>query len=522
MNGKSSPLIVFLLFCLSSCVTQSISPESASSPKTVLSGGKAIPVTKPWRGFNLLGHFILEWNNGGYAESDFILIHELKFNFVRLPMDYRFYTDKQDWNSFSEPALQGLDQAIIWGQKYGIHVSLNLHRAPGYCVNPASGKLPAGQEVSLWTDAGAQSAFIRHWAMFAKRYKGVPAEYLSFNLVNEPPDMGGAVYAGIMRRAIEAIWAIDKTRPVLVDGTRWATLPVEELTDLDIIQVFHDYNPFTVTHYKADWVEGSDSWPVPTWPIVPVTPYLYGPDKGDLHSALTVTGTFPAGTKITFRLNQVSARSRVLISGDKDVVLDRLFVPGAGTGEWEKEVYSKEWKIYQNVYNRDYTAILASPVSRITITNEEGDWCTFSLIAFEHPTLGTGRVELKPGLTDWGLPQAAFGITKAGAVELKSAPRGFEKQYAGDAFFAPWKEFLKKGGKAFVGEMGVYRFTPHGVTLRYLADQLSTLKEMGLGWAFWEFRGTFGPFSSDRTDVQYEAYKGLKLDREMLDLLQKY
>jgi endoglucanase len=35
----------------------------------------------------------------------------------------------------------------------------------------------------------------------------------------------------------------------------------------------------------------------------------------------------------------------------------------------------------------------------------------------------------------------------------------------------------------------------------------------------WCFRGSFGVADSGRKDVQYENYKGLKLDRKMVELL---
>ena len=64
-----------------------------------------------WRGFNLLEKFTLG-KNAPYGEDDFKWIHELGFNFVRLPTDYRCYTEKGDWLKFKEPVLKEIDQAI--------------------------------------------------------------------------------------------------------------------------------------------------------------------------------------------------------------------------------------------------------------------------------------------------------------------------------------------------------------------------------------------------------------------------
>jgi endoglucanase len=42
---------------------------------------------------------------------------------------------------------------------------------------------------------------------------------------------------------------------------------------------------------------------------------------------------------------------------------------------------------------------------------------------------------------------------------------------------------------------------------------------MGLGWALWNLRGSFGILDSHRSDVDYEDFHGHKLDRKMLNVL---
>ena len=43
-----------------------------------------------------------------------------------------------------------------------------------------------------------------------------------------------------------------------------------------------------------------------------------------------------------------------------------------------------------------------------------------------------------------------------------------------------------------------------------------------MGWALWNFRGANGVLDSQRADVKYEDFGGHKLDRKMLELLQRY
>ena len=44
---------------------------------------------------------------------------------------------------------------------------------------------------------------------------------------------------------------------------------------------------------------------------------------------------------------------------------------------------------------------------------------------------------------------------------------------------------------------------------------------MGIGWALWNLRGDFGVMDSGRADVEYEDFRGHKLDRRMLELLRR-
>lgn len=68
----------------------------------------------------------------------------------------------------------------------------------------------------------------------------------------------------------------------------------------------------------------------------------------------------------------------------------------------------------------------------------------------------------------------------------------------------------------------VINCTPHEVTLSWLEDNLDIWKKAGWGWGMWNSRGPFGILDSNRKDVKYENFRGHKLDRKMLRLLQQY
>ena len=250
--------------------------QSAASAAIVGAGvvraAKAPAAAKPlhaklprWRGFNLLEKFN-KGKNRKFVEADFQWMSDWGFDFVRLPMDYRCWTDARDPYKLDEKHLAHIDQAVEFGRKYGVHVSLNLHRAPGYTVS-AVGVTP--EKMNLWKDPEAQKQFAFQWATFAKRYRGIPSKRLSFGLVNEPAKIDSKTYAAVARRAIAAIRKVDPSRLIISDGLRWGRDPVWELASERIAQSTRGYDPFIVSHYKAGWVHRKDWGAPPTWPLKP-------------------------------------------------------------------------------------------------------------------------------------------------------------------------------------------------------------------------------------------------------------
>ena len=98
----------------------------------------------------------------------------------------------------------------------------------------------------------------------------------------------------------------------------------------------------------------------------------------------------------------------------------------------------------------------------------------------------------------------------------------WNKEMLHKRMIAPWKKLEAQGIGVMVGEFGTFNRTPHKVTLAWLRDNLDLWKQAGWGWALWNFNGDFGILDSKRADVNYENWRGHKLDRAMLELLQEF
>jgi len=210
------------------------------------------------RGFNLLEKFSVQGNKP-FLELDFQRMAEWGFDFARLPMDYRCWIVNGNFYNISEKVLKEIDQAVEFGKKYGVHVNICFHRAPGYCIN-----WPL-EPLSLWRDEEALDACEYHWRIFAKRYKDFENRYLSFNLVNEPvagdPSKDPKAtnmdnYRDFCKRMLQAIRDIDEDRLVIADGliTGEGYQPVPAIDDPFFGQSFHMYEPGWLTHLGAIWV----------------------------------------------------------------------------------------------------------------------------------------------------------------------------------------------------------------------------------------------------------------------------
>jgi aryl-phospho-beta-D-glucosidase BglC (GH1 family) len=445
---------------------------------------------------------------------------EWGFDFIRLPTDYRIWTISS--GAYREPPLKHIDQVIEWARRRGIHTNLCLHRAPGYCVNPP------GEPLNLWADDSngedARQQFTEQWRMLAARYQDISAAELSFNLVNEPPDISGKQYAQAVAPAIAAIRKENPNRLIIADGANYGRRPVPELVPLRVAQSTRGYEPITISHYRASWIDGSDGWPVPAWPIpVAINRFLYGDWKPEFKSPLILTGNFPESTQISIKVQQVSNSAELVIRANGKIILRKLFLPGAGQGEWKESVFREEWKDYLGTYDKEYAVLLPNDTDEIQIAVTKGDWLTFSDIVIS-PFPGASKKELviKPGDPQWGIRQEPVMVDEQGNLSPASGNAYCSKETLWTDYVEPWERFsTQQGIGVFVGEWGSYNQTPHEVVLAWMKDCLENWKRAGMGWALWNLRGSFGVLDSDRADVEYENYRGHKLDRKMLELLRE-
>lgn len=219
-------------------------------------------------GFNFQWMYV--WREGRVPrpadEKALDFLAEMGFNFVRITTDYKYWTKDFDYLHPNECMFKYFDSYLDACRQRKLHMCLNFHRAPGYCIN--QNEL---ERDNLWLDEVAQQGFIYQWKIMAERYKGISSKDLSFDLVNEPPAIGqyGLTrenHADLIRRTVKAIRDIDPNREIVIDGLAGGNIAMPELADLDVIQSGRGYQPMSVSHYRAQWCAGFDKLPEPIYP----------------------------------------------------------------------------------------------------------------------------------------------------------------------------------------------------------------------------------------------------------------
>lgn len=246
-----------------------------------------------WKGFNLTDFFspnAFPLKNET-TENHLKWIKDWGFDFIRLPIAYPCYLNfdrseditPDEVYRIDERAVAKIERLVRMAHDKDIHVSLNLHRAPGYCIN-------AGfhEPYNLWKDGEAQKAFYFHWAFWAKRFKNVSSKKISFDLVNEPgmrDDMNdqhsklspvpGDIYRKVAKAAAAAIWEQNPKHLVIADGNNVGNDTIPEIEDLEIAQSCRGYFPGAVSHFKAPWAnKDPENMPLPKWPGLVGDKYL--------------------------------------------------------------------------------------------------------------------------------------------------------------------------------------------------------------------------------------------------------
>lgn len=441
----------------------------------------------------------------------------LGFNFVRVPLDTRYFFDPENPEQVHLDKLKNLDDLISWSAKFGIHVCLDVHSTFGFTTD--------GDDTNdtFWETPAEQDLFLTFWDMLAERYREVSGNLLSFDLLNEP---GWSVteeqYADLMRRAMDRIRAHSPDRLIFVDMLNGARDPIYSLTADQVAQSFHFYEPNALTHTGIHDNFGG------AYPVMTGKGMITGEN-----GAFVIEGTFPAGTELQFQVDEIHMSGTLHLEADGSEVFSHAYAMDA-VGEnnctyIREEGTGGEYRGYSGVLQ----AVLPADASVLRLyTTGDSLWFNLSRLLIR---AGNNRYlfEQNPdpypdGIDLDEMPNPHIVIAKDGTVtDSGDVMFGIvDAAYLHDKL-AAYRAFSEETGVAvMMQEFGVYYAADYGLTLTYLNDLLDAANANNLNWCGWDY---FGPFSfyavaEDRLreGAVYERFSNGQIATEMLQVYQAH
>jgi len=202
-----------------------------------------------------LDSFTNSYRNNFIQEQDFKNIHDLGFNCIRLPFNYRLIEDEDRPFKYKEKGVHFLEKALGLCSKYNIYCILDMHAGCGSQNQDWHGDSDGKAE--LWTSKKNQERFFRLWEFLADRFKDNKM-IAGYDLLNEPV-IKQAEPKKILRnfyiQAVNRIRQIDKNHIIFLEGNFWAQLLEhigEPFTD-NLSYGIHYYHPldFTFNFHKG-------------------------------------------------------------------------------------------------------------------------------------------------------------------------------------------------------------------------------------------------------------------------------
>ena len=494
------------------------------------------PSVMPY-GFNLQG-MRMAGPHVGYDPRWFKWMRDWGFNFVRLPLDYRCWVkDLKSANReiIDEKGLEPLDAGLAAARANGVTAMICLHRIPGeYSV-----RVRDPEPGNIYTDPDCLRAAVLHWTLLAKRYRDIPREELYFNLINEPASDMGTIeqYAYVCRVLAAAIRKVDPKRFIVADGYATGSYPVPDLYDVPGVgQATRGYYPPHFTHFGMDAELSPDKERArefsPPWPPEPALPdgRLGGPRWPDWHSPFTLADA-PAG-EYALGLGMVSGPVTIAVETNGVACTTFALDPKPNDPNWTNVHRYRGTGPWRGTYNGTLKFTLAKGVSSLAVQLRQGDWAMPIALRVRDGKGREARLSFGANMrtmkvAHWNRRFVGWTATMPMAPVDRVVPEGRYGDAGMDAiakgFIETWREPVAKGVWCMVGEFGCANHVAHDDALRFVESDLRLFRQLKLGWACWGFIGSrFGILNSFRKDVDYEDWEGAKLDRRMLELLQRY
>ena len=178
---------------------------------------------------------------GMFTIRDLENIKGMGCDVVRVPIHFERFCAAEDGWRIPQAIFDITDDLAAWAEQLKMYVIFDFHNRT---------------DIDSVTSEDVESILIPVWRQMAERYKDA-AEYLIFELMNEPHGIAIPVWNGIISKVHRDVREIDTKHYIVAGGADWNSLAgmkaLPDFGDDKIIYTFHFYDPHTFTHQGATW-----------------------------------------------------------------------------------------------------------------------------------------------------------------------------------------------------------------------------------------------------------------------------
>lgn len=435
-------------------------------------------------------------------------------NFLRVPLDDRFVFNRGNYSLVNQAALNNIDNLISWAIENNIHICLDLHSTEGYTTNADD------SDDSMFTNEQQQDFFIKFWSFIAERYKEVPNNALSFNLLNEPHgELEETTYVALMKKTIEAIREFTPDRLIFADMLDAATTPVYGLVETGVAQSFHSY-----IQGLSNSNEGNSEFELKnSWPVYVINGFVH-----KSFAPFTIFGEFKAGTTLIMRIDGFHKDGNILVKGDDQILGSFIFgTEQVGEGyctEINDQGTDGEWRSYNGA---GLKVTLDKDVKKLSIhTSGNNAWFFIQGISIQQAD--TNQLFIANNrLVEKDNTGVVIHLNEDGTVTADD-PETLTIMDENSLInqMQKYSDFSKETGiQVMAQEFGIERSTNYELTLKVLDAQLSAFEHHGFNWCMWsgQFNFLAENDSQKRIGATYEQLgENRWLATEMVDVLHNH
>jgi len=218
------------------------------------------------------GQYWKKYQDTYITEKDIHFIKSIGMNSIRIPFNYRLFTeeDYQGQNN-GKRGFELLDRVISWCKKEGLFVILDMHCAPG---GQTGDNIDDGNGYPyLFKSQTLMEKTISIWKRIANHYQN-ETYVLGYDLLNEPiahyfnKEEFNPLLEPLYRQITKAIRTVDKNHILFLGGAQWdSNFDIfGKPFDSKLVYTFHKYwTPTTTVENIQPYIDFRNKFNVPIY-----------------------------------------------------------------------------------------------------------------------------------------------------------------------------------------------------------------------------------------------------------------